>query len=66
LITIGAGFIGCHLAEALLARDFRVTIIDDLSTGSFENISHLADYSNFNFAIDTITNLQSIPLPMKQ
>jgi UDP-glucose 4-epimerase len=40
LITGGAGFIGSHLAEALLARDERVIILDDLSTGSIENIRH--------------------------
>ena len=56
LITGGAGFIGSHLAEALLARGQYVTIIDDLSTGRFENIAHLSSNPNFRFAIDTITN----------
>jgi UDP-glucose 4-epimerase len=56
LITGGAGFIGSHLAETLLARGHRVTIVDDLSTGRFENIAHLTDHPLFNFAIDTITN----------
>ncbi|HXU22082.1 MAG TPA: GDP-mannose 4,6-dehydratase, partial [Verrucomicrobiae bacterium] len=40
LITGGAGFIGSHLSEALLARGDEVFIVDDLSTGSVENIRH--------------------------
>jgi len=56
LITGGAGFIGSHLAEALLQRGDHVSIIDDLSTGSFENVAHLATNPCFEFAIDSITN----------
>jgi UDP-glucose 4-epimerase len=56
LITGGAGFIGSHLAEALLARGDRVSIIDNLSTGRFSNIEHLVNHSRFRFAIDSITN----------
>lgn len=56
LITGGAGFIGSHLAEALLAAGHRVTIMDDLSTGRFENIAHLVGQPAFHFAIDSITN----------
>ena len=56
LITGGAGFIGSHLAEALLSAGHRVTIMDDLSTGRFENIAHLVGQPAFQFAIDSITN----------
>jgi UDP-glucose 4-epimerase len=56
LITGGAGFIGSHLSEALLKQGHHVTIIDDLSTGLFENIEPLAENPNFRFAIETITN----------
>jgi nucleoside-diphosphate-sugar epimerase len=56
LITGGAGFIGSHLAEALLSRGDEVTIIDDLSTGSFDNIAPLTDHPGFSFAIESISN----------
>jgi UDP-glucose 4-epimerase len=58
LITGGAGFIGSHLAEALLNHGCQVSIIDDLSTGRFENIQHLVERHkpHFRFTIDTITN----------
>ena len=56
LITGGAGFIGSHLSEALLEGGHEVTIIDDLSTGRFENINPLTDHPRFHFAIETITN----------
>lgn len=56
LITGGAGFIGSHLAEHLLDGGHQVTIIDNLSTGRFENIAHLRGRPEFHFAIDDITN----------
>ena len=56
LITGGCGFIGSHLAEALLARGDEVTVVDDLSTGRFENIEGLVGRPGFRFAIETITN----------
>ena len=46
LITGGAGFIGSHLAEALLAQGDRVHILDDLSTGSIDNVRHLIEQGN--------------------
>lgn len=56
LITGGAGFIGSHLAELWLERGGEVTVIDDLSTGRFENIKHLTEHPRFHYAIDTISN----------
>ncbi len=56
LITGGAGFIGSHLSEHLLARGYDVTIIDNLSTGRFENIAHLEDHPRFRYAIEDIRN----------
>ena len=56
LITGGAGFIGSHLSDLLLARGDEVTIIDDLSTGSLNNIAHLITHPRFSFAIDSIAN----------
>jgi UDP-glucose 4-epimerase len=56
LITGGAGFIGSHLAEALLAEGHRVVTIDDLSTGAEANIRHLFGRPDFQFVLETITN----------
>ncbi|HEY7498116.1 MAG TPA: GDP-mannose 4,6-dehydratase [Vicinamibacterales bacterium] len=56
LITGGAGFVGSHLAEALLERGDEVFALDNLSTGSIENISHLKSHPKFHYTIDTVTN----------
>lgn len=53
LITGGAGFIGSHLAEKLLANGHRVHVLDDLSTGSIDNVRHLKDDPRFSYTIDT-------------
>ena len=55
-ITGGAGFIGSHLAETLLAAGYEVTILDDLSTGSIDNVAHLQGRPGFRAVFDTITN----------
>ncbi|MEX2111956.1 MAG: SDR family NAD(P)-dependent oxidoreductase [Pirellulales bacterium] len=49
LITGGAGFIGSHLAEALIARNCRVTVLDDESTGTAENLAAVREHFNFSF-----------------
>jgi len=55
-ITGGAGFIGSHLAEALLAAGHQVTVLDNLSTGAMDNIEHLKGHPAFRYVIDTVTN----------
>ncbi|MCR4374289.1 MAG: GDP-mannose 4,6-dehydratase [Acidobacteria bacterium] len=56
LLTGGAGFVGSHLAEALLHQGHTVEVIDDLSTGSMDNITHLMDRPDFRVTIDTVMN----------
>jgi UDP-glucose 4-epimerase len=56
LITGGAGFVGSHLSEALLERGDEVFVLDNLSTGSIENIVHLKAHPKFHYTIDTVTN----------
>ncbi|MEK6630753.1 MAG: GDP-mannose 4,6-dehydratase [Acidobacteriota bacterium] len=56
LITGGAGFIGSHLSETLLAAGHEVFVLDDLSTGSFDNIAHLKGRAGFHYTIDTVMN----------
>jgi UDP-glucose 4-epimerase len=58
LITGGAGFIGSHLAERLLAQGDKVTIFDNLSTGSIENIRHLKQHERFSYVLDAIEHRQ--------
>jgi UDP-glucose 4-epimerase len=56
LITGGAGFIGSHLAEAHLNRGDEVYIIDDLSTGSIENIGRIKGRPDFHYYLDSVTS----------
>jgi len=57
LITGGSGFIGSHLADHYLSRGDEVSIIDDLSTGSIDNIAHLKSHPRFHYTIDTVQNV---------
>jgi len=56
LITGGAGFIGSHLAETLLQQEHQVIILDNLSTGRYENVAHLDGRSGFQVVVGTILN----------
>ena len=56
LVTGAAGFIGSHLADRLLANGCEVIGIDNLSTGSLNNIAHLAHHNHFRLVVDTILN----------
>jgi dTDP-glucose 4,6-dehydratase len=77
LITGGAGFIGSHLCDYLLQRDHEVIAMDNLSTGSTDNIAHLAGHERFAFvkhdvtnyiyvegALDAVLHLASLPSPV--
>ena len=57
LITGGAGFIGSHLADRLIANDDQVLVLDDLSTGSMSNIEHLIDEAGFKYRIGSVTDV---------
>src|SRR5689334_17748617 len=56
LITGGAGFIGSHLAERLLEAGDHVTVVDNLATGSVENVFHLIGHPEFELVIESVLN----------
>ncbi len=56
LITGGAGFVGSHLAETLLGEGHEVFVIDNLSTGSIDNVEHLKAHPKFHYTVESITN----------
>ena len=56
LITGGAGFVGSHLSEALLERGDEVFVLDNLSTGSIDNIAHLKSHPRFHYTIEAVEN----------
>jgi UDP-glucose 4-epimerase len=60
LVTGGAGFIGSHLCEMLVQNNDHITVVDDLSTGRYENIAHLVEQSNLDFVVDTILNVSTL------
>ncbi len=59
LITGGAGFIGSHLSDHLLKHDYKLTIVDNLSTGRFDNIQHLENNPNVRIVIEDIRNIHT-------
>ncbi len=66
MVTGGAGFIGSNLCDALIQRGEEVTVIDDLSTGSLDNISHLLNNKRFNYHNNTILNSQVMEKLIRQ
>ena len=64
LVTGGAGFLGSHLCDYLIARGHRVICVDNLETGSLENIRHLRDGDNFRFLMVDITSHYEVDEPI--
>ena len=65
VITGGSGFIGSHLADFLIDSDYEVVVVDNLSIGRFENISHLLEHSKFTFLQADITDFDAIEIVFK-
>ena len=64
LVTGGAGFLGSHLCDYLLARGQRVICVDNLETGSLKNIRHIGNGANFRFEMLDITSHYEIDEPV--
>jgi UDP-glucose 4-epimerase len=60
LVTGGAGFIGSHLVERLLNADYHVTVLDDLSTGRAQNLSHLSSHPRLQVIRDTVASDRTV------
>jgi dTDP-glucose 4,6-dehydratase len=65
LVTGGAGFLGSHLCDHLLAREHRVICVDNFDTGTLQNISHLSDGENFRFLMADITEHYEVDEPVE-
>ncbi len=66
LVTGGAGFIGSHLAERLLAQGHHVVIIDDLSTGSLRNLAGILDHPGLEFVYDSVRDVETMHLLIRE
>jgi UDP-glucose 4-epimerase len=60
LVTGGAGFIGSHLADALLADGWTVSVLDDLSTGSIANVAHLLHRPDFDLVVESVLSAGTV------
>ena len=61
LVTGGAGFIGSHLCERLISEGYRVVCMDNLRTGSLENVAHLRDSPDFEYVHHDVTTHIDLP-----